>query len=458
MNEAMPVRTPASIFEYEGAEDEQTQKDIRDLSAALTSSDKTVLNKVKQTAKRRLDQILKRSAAAAALMNDFDQQLESQFDEKGQLKSGASFDLQALPVYTKLQRTRELIEAVEWRLATVYAHLWKLAIDPEQLNLTGSRAQRAKTQAHQVLDFIHEQIAEAVGDVRVLGLMRIQHYLQDISESLEANGQKTDARFVKLADVLERLEGSEQKSANLTYREFIDAMKTVTDKEYEAAIKNIQTPREPQNNVLVSGFRNTTGSEFATNTWVLTFDDGPHTSQTLKIAGILKEHGAGGDFFWLSNLAKNQPGIVKSVYDAGFGVASHSMNHADLTKLNANQIKDQVSGSRDVITKTLNDQGATNYRMKDFRCPYGACWAPKSQKVQQGIVDAGLRHVYWTVDTLDWQDKNTQTVLNRTLKQMKASRRGIILFHDIHAVAGNVLPLLFKDQYVKDNNLKFLNL
>ena len=44
-------------------------------------------------------------------------------------------------------------------------------------------------------------------------------------------------------------------------------------------------------------------------------------------------------------------------------------------------------------------------------------------------------HVFWNIDTLDWQDKNPKTILALSIKQMNASANnsGIILFHDIHS-------------------------
>ena len=48
------------------------------------------------------------------------------------------------------------------------------------------------------------------------------------------------------------------------------------------------------------------------------------------------------------------------------------------------------------------------------------------------ISDLGMIHVFWNVDTLDWQDKDPDSVVARAQKQMKAAGHGVILFHDIH--------------------------
>ena len=43
-----------------------------------------------------------------------------------------------------------------------------------------------------------------------------------------------------------------------------------------------------------------------------------------------------------------------------------------------------------------------------------------------------MLHVFWNVDTLDWQDKDPASILARAKKQMQANGHGVILFHDIH--------------------------
>lgn len=451
-------RSPANIEDFEGATDPQTLQDIETIDTVFGAETEEGIEDVKENTRRRWSQILKRSAAAASLMNDFDKKLESYFDKNGQLLKGVSFDLESNKVYEKLQRVRVLVHAVEFRAATVYAHLWKIYLNPKILKNSNVAQDVVKQRAMNMLKFVHAELNSYLVDSRVIGLFRMAHYLQDILVSLEENKLSSDPLYLEIKTGMEKIETHPLNSETVTYKDFIDLMKSVPDKELELLLKKKLGEREIQSNVVVAGFQNTTGSEFPANTWALTFDDGPSKTETVRIANILKQNNVSGTFFWLSKLVKTQPSIAKAIYDNGFSIASHSIDHSDLTKLSEASVKSQVSGSRDVIEAELHKKGAKNYKMKDFRCPYGACWVPKSQRVQQAIKDAGLRHVYWKVDTLDWQDKNTQSVLNRTLKQMKASGKGIILFHDIHPVAGNVLPLLLKDKYVIDNNIKFVGL
>ncbi len=51
-------------------------------------------------------------------------------------------------------------------------------------------------------------------------------------------------------------------------------------------------------------------------------------------------------------------------------------------------------------------------------------------------------HVFWNVDSLDWQDKDPASILARVKKLMAAEKRGIILMHDIHPQTVEAVKLL----------------
>jgi len=65
-----------------------------------------------------------------------------------------------------------------------------------------------------------------------------------------------------------------------------------------------------------------------------------------------------------------------------------------------------------------------------------------------------MLHVFWNVDTLDWQDKNPQSIFNRAVKQMSGTKNnaGVILFHDIHRQTVTASALLM--DHLKKTNAK----
>lgn len=169
---------------------------------------------------------------------------------------------------------------------------------------------------------------------------------------------------------------------------------------------------------------NMMGRDFPLNTWALTYDDGPHGQYTKEILGNLRAHGKKATFFWLAQNVTRYSGIVAGVQAAGMSVNDHSFTHADLTKANEARLHHEIVDSYDVESRVYGQ------RPLFFRCPYGA--GMRNGRIRQIIADQNMVHVFWTVDSLDWQDKNPQSVLARVRKQMALEKRGIILFHDVH--------------------------
>ncbi|WP_408097009.1 polysaccharide deacetylase family protein [Peredibacter sp. HCB2-198] len=170
---------------------------------------------------------------------------------------------------------------------------------------------------------------------------------------------------------------------------------------------------------------NISGQNFPANTWSLTYDDGPGAT-TPNVIKNLQEKKIPATFFVLAQQVEKLPKTALSLKEAGFDIASHSYTHAQLTKVGPVQLEKEIGTSKKTIEAKLDT------KVKLFRLPYGA--GVSVSTVRQKIADHGMIHVFWTVDTLDWQDKNPTSIYNRTLKQMNASSKnaGIILFHDIH--------------------------
>lgn len=129
------------------------------------------------------------------------------------------------------------------------------------------------------------------------------------------------------------------------------------------------------------------------------------------------------------NIKKDRPGAVfpalaKAERDAGHAVGSHSYYHSEVPKDTDAEQDCEIKGAIGVFERVVGK------KPEYFRLPYGA--GVSVAKVRKKIADANLVHVHWSVDTLDWQDLDPNSIVNRTLKAMKNGGRGVILFHDIH--------------------------
>jgi peptidoglycan/xylan/chitin deacetylase (PgdA/CDA1 family) len=196
--------------------------------------------------------------------------------------------------------------------------------------------------------------------------------------------------------------------------------------------RDVLSHREPQSNdspakIQPSAGRNGNliGTEYPSNTWSLTYDDGPGTTSTEVMLQTLQDFDVKATFFQVTNRLLTNPTQAQAVREAGMELANHSWTHANLPRVSSSQLDREI---RDSSAEIETIHGA---RPKYFRLPYGS--GVNSQTIRTRIAEEGQVHVFWNVDSLDWQDKNPASVARRVISQVESQRKGIILFHDIHA-------------------------
>lgn len=186
---------------------------------------------------------------------------------------------------------------------------------------------------------------------------------------------------------------------------------------------------------------NITGNGFPLNTWAMTFDDGPHQTRTPAMLEVLAKHNVKGTFFELAKNVNAMKELSLKVKAAGHEMANHSFTHAQLTKVTDAALKYEIVDSTQVLTQVWGEPP------KFFRTPYGA--GTNVEKIRKVIADQKMIHVFWNVDTLDWQDKNPVTIVERARKQIDVLKKGVILFHDIHDQSVKATDLLLKEMTAK---------
>ncbi|GAA0956989.1 hypothetical protein GCM10009554_67150 [Kribbella koreensis] len=140
-----------------------------------------------------------------------------------------------------------------------------------------------------------------------------------------------------------------------------------------------------------------------------TFDDGPDPVWTPQVLEVLAKYGAHATFFELGSMQAEHPELKEQVLAAGNSIGSHSISHAQLTKVSAAKRHHEIF-----------DGPAS----KCFRPPYGA----ENAKVKADIKAAGMRPVLWDVDTLDWQKPGKQAIVKSILTTVHNG--SVILMHD----------------------------
>ncbi|KAG9048544.1 Carbohydrate esterase 4 protein [Tulasnella sp. UAMH 9824] len=138
------------------------------------------------------------------------------------------------------------------------------------------------------------------------------------------------------------------------------------------------------------------------NTVAITFDDGPYTWNT-DIVNTLKQFNASGTFFVNGNnyeciysTANEQR--LKTAYNAGHQVASHTWGHLDWTTLSNDQLRSEMTKTDTALTKILGVKPAF------VRSPYGN-YNSASREVAAAN---GQDIVIWDFDSGDSVGKSAQ--------------------------------------------------
>lgn len=150
----------------------------------------------------------------------------------------------------------------------------------------------------------------------------------------------------------------------------------------------------------------------------ITFDDGPSTKTTGILLDGLKKYNASATFYVVGNRlnSKTAPLITRMINE-GHQVGSHGYSHKQLTKLNLNGIKSEISTADNNILSIYGRLPST------VRPPYGSYNKNVADYINRPIV-------LWSLDTLDWKYRNTETIVNKVLNTVKDG--DIILFHDVY--------------------------
>ena len=164
----------------------------------------------------------------------------------------------------------------------------------------------------------------------------------------------------------------------------------------------------------------------------MTFDDGPHVTNTPRLLDMLKQRKMKATFFVVGQCAAEYPDIMKRIVAEGHEIASHSWSHPDLSRMSEGGVKEQLQKTHDVIIQT------TGVTPKVMRPPYGAFTAR-----QKAWANAtwGYKCILWDVDPLDWKVRNAEHVKNEILKG--TVNGSIILSHDIHKTTIDAMPETF---------------
>ena len=164
----------------------------------------------------------------------------------------------------------------------------------------------------------------------------------------------------------------------------------------------------------------------------MTFDDGPHATNTPKLLEMAAERHIKLTFFVLGECVEQNPDVLRQEVAAGHEIGNHSWSHPNLAKLSDADVRSQLQRTEDIIEKTAG------IKAKLMRPPYG-----ELTKRQRILVNHqfGYKVILWDVDPLDWKRPGSNVVAQRIIAGARPG--SIILSHDIHPPTIAAMPQVF---------------
>lgn len=164
----------------------------------------------------------------------------------------------------------------------------------------------------------------------------------------------------------------------------------------------------------------------------ITFDDGPHPENTVRILDILYKYNINAIFFMTGMEMVKHPEVVRSVIVGGHKVGYHGFSHTSMRKQTLGEFRDEM-------TQRKNLENQFNIRLNLYRPPFG-------DLSFTGFISLILNRckiIMWSLDSRDSYDTEQQIL--GTLSVKKICPGDIILFHDDYAKTTNLLDKLLTE-------------
>jgi len=155
---------------------------------------------------------------------------------------------------------------------------------------------------------------------------------------------------------------------------------------------------------------------------------------------IFESHDVKITFFVSGRWAKNNPEILKLIYDKGHEIGNHGYEHRMHSKLGLEDNKIEIEKTHRIVKEILGID------MKYFAPPAG----DYNDATLKASKELGYTTILWNIDTIDWRkDSTSNKIIKRVLdKPLKGS---IVL---MHPKKETIKALDYIIQSIKKKNIK----
>ena len=149
----------------------------------------------------------------------------------------------------------------------------------------------------------------------------------------------------------------------------------------------------------------------------LTFDDGPRRSTTEALLDGLRQRGASATFFLVGEQLAGNEDLVLRMAREGHQIGNHTWSHKSLLEGDEETFREEIQRTEAALEQLLGGEGYW------LRPPYGQIPTVRMKALAVPLVK-------WSVDPRDWENRNTQAVVQAALKAVEPG--SVILLHDIY--------------------------
>lgn len=176
----------------------------------------------------------------------------------------------------------------------------------------------------------------------------------------------------------------------------------------------------------------------------LSFDAAWGNEDTGRILSILQKHHVHATFFMTGGWVEAYPEDVKSILAAGHDLGNHSEHHKNMSQLSDSECQSELQAVHEKVKEL------TGYDMFLFRPPYG----DYDDHVITTIERCGYYPIQWDVDSLDWKDYGTDSIIRTVTEHKHLGNGSIILCHNGARYTADALDTLITS--LKEKGYEFV--
>ena len=176
----------------------------------------------------------------------------------------------------------------------------------------------------------------------------------------------------------------------------------------------------------------------------LTFDTASGNEDTARILEILRSNDVTATFFVTGGWVDAYPEDIKAIQAAGHDLGNHSATHSDMNGLDAKKQTEEL------LTVHQKVKALTGADMTLFRPPFG----DYNDLVIQTARENGYFTILWDIDSMDWKDYGTDSIIDAVYNHRRLGNGSIILCHNGAKYTAEALDPLIK--LLKEKGFEFV--